>query len=769
MIRHKYLQLLQPWVNSAKKYLYRFPDHRELVFYGSGTNTWGVQTNQKALAAFAVLAEDPDLNEKEIGMTREELLEYALAMLRFSLRSHMEGDVCCTDGTSWGHTWISVLGIERMMHGVRAIWRHLTEEDKILLKKVLTSEADWLLDHYPVEAGPVKQNKPESNLWNGAFLHRTAAMYPDLPRAAEYREKGSCFLVNSISVPSDAESDEILDGKPVSGRYAGNNFFSSYALNHHHYMNVGYMVICLSNVAMLHFFYREKGIRPPEALYHHVPELWQLVRTCIFPDGRLLRIGGDTRVRYCYCQDYLIPVLLLLEDRYKDPDCWDFEQAWLNIVKQEQEYNRDGSFLSRRVEKLACVSPLYYSRLESDKAATLAMGLYWHRMKEEHRLHDTMEDTGKQRTVKVASEMHPLSFWTDDYHGASLHRSDRRIASWVWEASEKPQGLCLPPDKSDMAEWHQNLAGEVRGMGCFHRNIITSHEEHPFDGGFLTYGKLRTRSERFVAEGEGDREIAVEKIIYAALPDDATVLVMQQARALNRDYFRSVKGLLLQIPNDLFNGNKRTYYMERGKLTVEGYGSKEEQKDLFDWVNIDNCLSVLKCYGDASLSLYRPGTRQIQITDRFPDTGNLYADEICCTCRRDLHPVGKGNLLFDVGSLLRTGENHVEAEESVGIQKQLVVSIVSNPGRESTDIKGILCQGVDKRIYLLLADMGDVNSETTVSQVQKAQQARELCICMPEKFSGITDVLSGKRYTRSTGGNFHCFLRNEGAALFTVD
>ena len=35
----------------------------------------------------------------------------------------------------------------------------------------------------------------------------------------------------------------LLDGKPVSEWFMGANFFPNYALDHHGYLNVGYMVI----------------------------------------------------------------------------------------------------------------------------------------------------------------------------------------------------------------------------------------------------------------------------------------------------------------------------------------------------------------------------------------------------------------------------------------------------------------------------------------------------------------------------------------------
>src|SRR5690606_23469825 len=103
-------------------------------------------------------------------------------------------------------------------------------------------------------------------------------------------------------------------GKTVADRYVGDNFFDSYALNHHGYLNVGYMVICLSNIAMLHFSYKLQGFKIPDALYHHAEELWSVIRKLTFDDGRLIRIGGDTRIRYCYCQDYILPVWMLAED-----------------------------------------------------------------------------------------------------------------------------------------------------------------------------------------------------------------------------------------------------------------------------------------------------------------------------------------------------------------------------------------------------------------------------------------------------------------------
>ncbi|HVX43663.1 MAG TPA: hypothetical protein VHC49_07245, partial [Mycobacteriales bacterium] len=139
-------------------------------YFGTGYNDWGVQTNQKYAGAMAVLgALGPP------GARRNRAVERARAALRFSLDSHISGPGRCSDGTKWGHTWISPLGIERMMHGVALIEPTLDDSTVTAIERMLTSEADSLLetdivgDRWAVS----RRNVPESNLWKGALLWRT--------------------------------------------------------------------------------------------------------------------------------------------------------------------------------------------------------------------------------------------------------------------------------------------------------------------------------------------------------------------------------------------------------------------------------------------------------------------------------------------------------------------------------------------------------------------------------------------------------------------
>jgi len=205
------LHLLDRWRQRAELDWYDLPGQSGLGCYSTGYNSWGVQTNQKYLAAMAVLAER-GARAGVPAATCDAARERALAALRFSLRSHCSGDLTCTDGTPWGHTWISALGVERMMHGVLLLQPYLSDEEQAGLRRMLVSESTWIARELVrgKAAGVVAglwnsegRNVPESNLWNGALLWRTAAHYPDEPEAEAWREQAHRFLVNSVSVPAD--------------------------------------------------------------------------------------------------------------------------------------------------------------------------------------------------------------------------------------------------------------------------------------------------------------------------------------------------------------------------------------------------------------------------------------------------------------------------------------------------------------------------------------------------------------------------------------
>lgn len=720
-------QLLENWVAQARRWLYRLPDDGGLICYGLGQHGhWALQAHDTAFSAFAVLAADPETDPENTKMSRDELTATALAMFRFTFRSHHAGGGHATDLKSWGHSWISVLGLERMMHGVRAMRPVLTADDHDLLRRVLLSEAGWLLESYPVTAGLTQNNHPESNMWNGAFLHRVARLYPEAPQAAACLEKGSRFLANALSIPEDVSDERLIDGRPLRDWHVGPNFTSTYGCNHHGYMNVGYMVITLSNLALFHFACREEGWTPPETLYLHARELWQVVKTCTFSDGRLWRIGGDSRVRYCYCQDYALPVWLFAQDYLGDQDVPRLEEGWLKQVQAEAEDNGDGTFLGRRLKRLAEKAPTYYYRLEGDKAGSLSMPLWWRR---------TL-DIGSQASA-AGTGVEKLGAWSDDLHGASLVREEKRLASWCWVACEAPQGMCLPPEASDMAEWRYSLSGQIRGQGVVNDRRVLRHQSARFNGGFATCGRVQVWTDVFIGEGDTEDDIARIDLAFAALPDGRTTVGFQCGRLLHRAVVREVKGLYLLIPNDVHNRFTRRYDGAFGRKDLRGYPQQGQRLGASgSWLTIDSKLGIVGLYGGSELQVYQPSEPQVVIhpskyQSHAGETGGLlYADEICLGACTDQSELCEPGVLFDVGFAVRAGVSAADTSlwSQAGSRRIL-------PLEGSASIRAARVAGADGGLYLAAAHFGDETAEVCFN-IETAGRATEIDGLAPVHYQG---------------------------------
>lgn len=697
----KSYEMLNSWINYSQKDLYIPPERPDLMCYGAGYNGWGMQTHQKGFAAFATAA----TSDMCTDISKSTLLAYSRKMLRYMLESHIEGSYYCVEGDKWGHTWISILGIERAMHAVDRMLPYLDEEDLALLKKVLISEADWVLEDYDVKAGKQNasgKNKPESNMWNGVFLHRVSCMYPDCPNAARYKHKGNTFLVNGISIDADAVSDAVYDGDAVKDLYVGSNFFDSYSLDHHGYLNVGYMAITLSNLAMYHFACKINRFPVPEALYHHAQELWKTLKTFMFRDGRLIRIGGDTRIRYCYCQDYAIPMLLFIRDYYGDKDAEEMLAGIVDMYEKEMKNNGDGSFLSDRCSGFKRISPIYYTRLESDRAAVLSMILCW------------------EKYINKADKKIPVhESWSEDYHGAYMVRGKNRFASWVMRGATGPVALCLPIDHSNLAEWDHNLTGMVKGASAVTDTELLNQKLYGFAGGFAAIGSVAFRSDYFMAEQQKAEITANLTTVAVALPDDATVVVMQYAVSPQRIYAFESMGITLNVPNDIFNDKVRCYYYDGEYHSMQGMPGMDEYHTITDnYINIDDILSIYGGYGEP-YTIYRPGKRSvgIKVHHNQDKLHERYTNSFNCDCiirngKKEPQWYDKGNIIFDEGAVVRAGIDAAATRQAAKRQKETEARVKVHGSKM---IRSIAATGADGEVYVVIANLGTEESEISVS------------------------------------------------------
>lgn len=695
------LDLLGRWLVFSRRDWYAIPGHPDLGCYGTGYDHWGVQASMKFAAAAA------DWSTLAVGAPaadRDAVRRCALAAFRHAIRTHTTGDLAGTDGNPWGCTWISALGLERMAHAVPLLEPHLADDDRARYRRVLAAEADWLAERY--EKGSHRgvgasrwnhegRNVPESNVWNGALLWRAALACPDDPRAAAWREQAHLFLINGISVPADAAAGAVVAGKSVAERHRGPNFFPHYALDHHGYLNVGYMVITLSNVAMLHFDLQLEGCPAPESLRHHAADLWQVLRRFIFADGRLARLGGDTRLRYTYCQEYLLPVLLFAVRELGDAAAAPLLDRQLDLIAQEAATNPDHSFYGTRLALLRATQPYYYTRLESDRAAVLGQtALYLQRL----------PPVLRRRPPPAAApdfESSVAGDWCEPEHGAVLHRCATRFASFAWRACGLAQGHCQPPDNGHLAEWSHNLAGRIRFLGeqadvwhGGHRRLVR-HVIDVFEGGFATAGTIREGCRITIAEGHRrEPGCADHHLAVVALPDGHTVVGLQFARTDPlRTFVLESWALHLNLPNDLYNGFQRVVVGEDGALTLRTPAADAGTRRLASrWACIASRVGLFGLYGDDALRVRRATERQ---AGPFP---SLYVEELGWGGVSGLTSYDAASTILDAGWAVVSCADPLQTRTACQASAPLAV--------DAPDVRAVRVRGQDGRDYVVAANFG---------------------------------------------------------------
>lgn len=716
------LALLRRWAVFARRDFAVIPGRTEWGVYGTGYNNWGVQTQQKFLAAMAVVAEHPMAAGAGAGgipaAERTAARTCALQALRLNLATHVSGAARLPDGQQWGHTWISALGIERMMFGVAALEPHLTNTDRSDISRVLASEADWIARRHVrgktsgVVAGRwghEGRNAPESNLWNGALLWRTAERLPTHTDAATWREEAHRFLLNGVSLAADGQDETVIAGKRVRDWTAGDNYFPNLALDHHSYLNIGYMAICVSNAALLHFDLKQARQQRPESLDHHQADLWRVLRTMVFDDGRLARIGGDSRVRYCYCQDYLLPALLYAADRLGDAEAVDLAAAQLKLIDQEADYSEDGGFFSRRLAPLRAQSNYYYCRLESDRACALAMAA-WHA--------ERVAAPAVEHSHFVARAEPVL--WLEPEHGAAMHRSPTRLAAFAWRAHGLTQGMCLPPQDGSPAEWEQNLAGRIEFQAERATRVLESQAVAPFEGGFLTSGSVIEGAEATLAEGWKGGPLARHRLVFCALPDDHTVVGLQLCVALDQRVFpRFIGGMQFHLANDLYNRFRRWVDIGMEPLALEAPAQEPELRELNRWVCIGNKIGLCGLYGGRRIAVERSPAR------RGGTFASLYVESFYWGAEATPTPRWPGETLLDCGwTAVSTVTTRQMAEFARANADGEPAAQAQDRATERGGVRAVIVVGLDGQRYGIQAALGAAPLPTAVAGTVLAETDR---------------------------------------------
>ncbi len=668
------------WLVYAERHWHHHPDREDSGYFGTGTvaiqSLEAVAEHAFVCASLARLMADVAPS----GLNRGQLIERALAGLRYLAETHVTGSLDCVSGSMgavgsggeplarrdhtprrvggrgpgrWGADgWTPVPAFLLWLVG-EELGDMLPVAEADMMRRVLEHEANanladrrsTVLEHHgyfrevpPIPTGRFGHSWPESNAWRGALLAAAQLALPDHSNASRWDDSMKRHFVNALSVPQDAESDEMVDGLPVRERFAGANVHPRFALEHHGFFHPCYAARTMQFLVLAAAAFERHGRVAPQSAAHHLVDEWRMLRRLILWEGRIAYPAGKDHHRYGWGLTYLLPVAAWLHRRHGDTPAALLEEQLTTLFLAEQAHNGDGSFARERMGALLEPragpgrragerSRVLYYRAEADPPFYLLLA---------HALHEAADAAGRPRVRVVTEEAERAicgTFEEPDV-GLVLDRSTERFASWSWNAHpDVAQGLFVPRGGDHLAEWNGNLAPSFVVLDAQHgpgSRAVAWRATATLDNGFATLGVVRH------AGG------AIEQhVVYVALPDGKSAVYADDVRARWDLTLLYQEGLRLNAGNDLFNGYRRKVRFATGTTMLvageEVPASLRENSSV--WLTIDDLLGVQ--FLDSS---GEPWTLRTSPERNATDLSAWYA-VLCRPLRRKSHAGAEGAVL----------------------------------------------------------------------------------------------------------------------------
>jgi len=582
-----YMQMLEPFaLYSEPGWKKNYLGNNMLGYFGESSHVEnGMRSMGNYIFTTCLLASEESYNPEVSGVDRQVLLNRAKCCLGYMTRSHVTGDITCGNGRKWGGAWQSAWWTTKMALGARLIWNQLSKEEKAGVEKVVVSEASRHLDRI-LPSGLVGDTKAEENAWDTEILATATALFPEHKLHTQWREKIVEFSLNTLSVSQDLTSEAIVDGRKLHEQVYTVNLHSDYTLENHGACHFCYVASPLLSVAWSYYALFSSGQPVPDALFHHVKDLWDRTKST-FLDSRFAYIGGKDWARYTYGLYFIVPALVMLQKKYGDTDARTIEIARIKTLAQEQKDNGNGSFFGKRVTHGQMFGQS--AKYETDCYANLGLAYLLHKL-----LSTDKQPTPSQNFISCLSSRH-----ISQESGTCYVRTPKLFASFCWKTLTEPYPIALfiPSGMDDAAEWTaNNLTGRVAVFGDVTNTGLTRAMKESGEG-FKVQGVLNYWTK--------NRKAFVHRISYNVIPEKNLAIVENKFIASSKILVTQSEGLRLAIANDCFNGYTREFKWDGGAATITfPYRAKNKVAELLglgmtntefgrSWVDIDEKLGTI--------------------------------------------------------------------------------------------------------------------------------------------------------------------------------
>ena len=531
-------------------------DARKSYFGDGSSEENGIRTNSNVAFALASwIRQQPDPGSSSLIEERERVSH----VIYYLCDSHRTGSSACAWGGTWGLEWQSAwwaakLGLAALLLGELA-----GKEVQDQVTRVVTAEADHQLTRH-APTGLFLDTKAEETAWDCEALAVALALAPGHSNARRWSDKLVEFSFNVLSVPQDRTSTEVVSGHRVSEAVYTCNLHGDFSLENHGSYHFCYVASPLLSKAYCFLALKMAGLNVPQALQHHVDDVWQLARNT-FLTHRFAYIGGQDWARYTYGEYFIVPALAYLDAALVDPEIRRIQQARIAVLAAEAEDNNDGSFYGKRFTGGQFSGQM--GKYETDTFACIALTLALERFAER-----APGPMARVQMPPVDSEFVHVSpegqfcFW----------RTQDMFFSFAWShlGHDIPSLVFGPRDRDDMLEWHAgNGIGRVRPAA--EGAVIGVRTMRRMDHLIEISSRTVTRNRRGKPLYETRMSLVFDR-------SQRTVRVVHNVDSVNRLWLVRITGLTFRIPNDRFNAFRRTVSFNGRTLTFQSRRAEIDAK-----------------------------------------------------------------------------------------------------------------------------------------------------------------------------------------------
>jgi hypothetical protein len=552
--------------------------HADNVWHDSSTDPragyWGTgrsdQQNEgirsvsgMVLACGALLKYSDAFSDSE----RRHYLDQASRAIHYAVSTHLSGTQKCTDGKPWGGSWQSAMWTGTLTFGAGLIWDDLDPELRQGVERVIASEADCFLKDKP-PVGRWGDTKAEENGWDMTCLAVADSMFPAHPHAAAWHNKAIEYMINTLSVPADSLDKTLVDGRPVSQWFVGENLNPDFTLENHYFFHPSYMACSSYFLTQAEMYYTRTGRPVPQAATHHLLDTWKMFQTIILPSGESAYPQGMDWELHGLS---FINLYASLASRHQDPlaarledNCLQYMRAWQTMSHGDLAVPGSRLGFTRHA---ICAEQASYAYLS----------------------HKIFGPPVKEITArKAASQLQGT--WAHEFVQFIAQRTESKFASFSWK--NRIMGLLIPIGPGHDGNPHVTVPITSGFVGSFDlgqkkpagpKTVEHCWNETP--NGFETTGSLLLNGG------------LLKQTIRMTSVGKQTVVYQDRVTALSDVSLSRELGVPVGIENDEITGGKRVVYYRDGQTT---FGWKTPRKPLAlpgSWVNVDGRLGVVMVLG----------------------------------------------------------------------------------------------------------------------------------------------------------------------------